>query len=329
MPGLLRWFGAASRNVAALIGSAVAHVRATVRGDDGAYKAFTTAYDEIVLAKDLFYLEERVAARTILDQEIARIALDGGSETVPDLRDTVVTLLVDNSGSFRSPNKSYKSALGWADESDAILAVAASVDIASRKIERAGGKVEILGYTTVQWKGGQSRRDWIAAGAPPHPGRLNDLRHIIYKSADLPYADARLDISVMISLDLLKENVDGEALAWAYQRLLARPESIRILVVISDGAPVDDSTLFYNDDGCCLNRHLEETIRDIVRDNQVKVAGIGIKYDVRGFYDVEPLSCIALNIDGPDRLADAIDRAISMLHKSSHAVAGRNVDLGG
>src|SRR3546814_851734 len=159
-----------------------------------------------------------------------------------DFRDTVVTLLIDNSGSMRGRP---------------ISIAAISADILARTLERCGVKVEILGFTTRAWKGGQARERWLSEGRPPHPGRLNDLRHIIYKKADEPWRRARKNLGLMMREGLLKENIDGEALLWAHNRLIARVEERRILMVISDGAPVDDSTLSVNS-GTYLERRPEE-----------------------------------------------------------------------
>jgi len=158
-----------------------------------------------------------------------------------------------------------------------------SADILARTLERCGVKVEILGFTTRAWKGGQSRERWIAAGKPPNPGRLNDLRHIVYKAADAPWRRARKSLGLMLREGILKENIDGEALAWAHSRLLARSEQRRILMVISDGAPVDDSTLSVNP-GNYLERHLRDVIADIERNSPVKLVAIGIGHDVTRYY---------------------------------------------
>ena len=166
-------------------------------------------------------------------------------ERETDFRDTVVTLLIDNSGSMRGRP---------------ITVAAMSADILARTLERCGVKVEILGFTTRAWKGGQARERWIAAGKPANPGRLNDLRHIVYKPADAPWRRARRNLGLMLREGILKENIDGEALAWAHNRLLGRPEERRILMVISDGAPVDDSTLSVNP-GNYLEKHLREVIQ--------------------------------------------------------------------
>jgi cobaltochelatase CobT len=183
-------------------------------------------------------------------------------------RDTVVTLLLDNSGSMRGRP---------------ITVAATCADILARTLERCGVKVEILGFTTRAWKGGQSREAWLAAGKPANPGRLNDLRHIIYKSADAPWRRARKNLGLMMREGLLKENIDGEALDWAHRRLLARTEQRRILMMISDGAPVDDSTLSVNA-GNYLERHLRWVIEEIETRSPVELIAIGIGHDVTRYY---------------------------------------------
>ncbi|UOK69228.1 cobaltochelatase subunit CobT [Ancylobacter polymorphus] len=185
-----------------------------------------------------------------------------------DFRDTVVTLLLDNSGSMRGRP---------------ITVAAACADILARTLERCGVKVEILGFTTKAWKGGQAREAWLSAGKPGAPGRLNDLRHIIYKSADAPWRRARRNLGLMMREGLLKENIDGEALEWAHNRLLARNESRRILMMISDGAPVDDSTLSVNP-GNYLERHLRWMIQQIEDKSPVELIAIGIGHDVTRYY---------------------------------------------
>ena len=183
-------------------------------------------------------------------------------------RDTVVTLLLDNSGSMRGRP---------------ITVAATCADILARTLERCGVKVEILGFTTRAWKGGQSREAWLAAGKPANPGRLNDLRHIVYKSADAPWRRARKNLGLMMREGLLKENIDGEALDWAHKRLLARSEQRRILMMISDGAPVDDSTLSVNP-GNYLERHLRWVIEEIETRSPVELIAIGIGHDVTRYY---------------------------------------------
>ena len=179
-----------------------------------------------------------------------------------------MTLLLDNSGSMRGRP---------------IMVAAMCADILARTLERCGVKVEILGFTTRAWKGGQSREKWLAAGKPAHPGRLNDLRHIIYKSADEPWRRARRNLGLMMREGLLKENIDGEALIWAHNRLLGRSEQRRILMVISDGAPVDDSTLSVNS-GNYLERHLRQVIDEIETRSPVELIAIGIGHDVTRYY---------------------------------------------
>jgi cobaltochelatase CobT len=185
-----------------------------------------------------------------------------------NFRDTVVTLLIDNSGSMRGRP---------------ITVAATCADILARTLERCGVKVEILGFTTRAWKGGQSREAWLAAGKPANPGRLNDLRHIIYKAADAPWRRSRRNLGLMMREGLLKENIDGEALDWAHKRLLGRPESRKILMTISDGAPVDDSTLSVNS-GNYLERHLRFVIGEIEQRSPVELIAIGIGHDVTRYY---------------------------------------------
>ncbi len=185
-----------------------------------------------------------------------------------DFRDTVVTLLIDNSGSMRGRP---------------ISIAAISAEIMARTLERCGVKTEILGFTTRAWKGGQSRESWLEAGRPQNPGRLNDLRHIIYKKADEPWRRAKRNLGLMMREGLLKENIDGEALLWAHNRIINRPEERRIMMVISDGAPVDDSTLSVNN-GAYLEQHLRETIEWIEKRSPVQLIAIGIGHDVTRYY---------------------------------------------
>ncbi len=185
-----------------------------------------------------------------------------------NFRDTVVTLLIDNSGSMRGRPITVAATCG---------------DILARTLERCGVKVEILGFTTKAWKGGQARESWLQAGKPANPGRLNDLRHIIYKSADAPWRRARKNLGLMMREGLLKENIDGEALDWAHRRLLGRPEQRKILMVISDGAPVDDSTLSVNA-GNYLEKHLRHVIGEIETRSPVELIAIGIGHDVTRYY---------------------------------------------
>lgn len=183
--------------------------------------------------------------------------------------DTAVTLLIDNSGSMR----------GKPIEIACIVA-----DLIAAALERTGIACEILGFTTAKWKGGDSARDWERAGRPADPGRLNDLLHIVYKAADAPLRASRNNLAAMLSGGLLKENIDGEALAWAARRLSVRPERRRILIVISDGAPVDQATLEANSDPRILDRHLRQTIAEIERSDAIELAAIGIKHDVEAYY---------------------------------------------
>ena len=195
-------------------------------------------------------------------------ALSYKMERDTEFKDTVVTLLIDNSGSMRGRP---------------ISIAAISADILARTLERCGVKTEILGFTTRAWKGGQSREAWLSDGRPANPGRLNDLRHILYKKADEPWRRARRNLGLMMREGLLKENIDGEALLWAHDRLLRRPEDRRILMVISDGAPVDDSTLSVNQAGF-LESHLRKVIDWIEKQSPVQLAAIGIGHDVTRYY---------------------------------------------
>ncbi|NRP22701.1 Aerobic cobaltochelatase subunit CobT [Ensifer adhaerens] len=208
-----------------------------------------------------------------------------------NFRDTVVTLLIDNSGSMRGRP---------------ITVAATCADILARTLERCGVKVEILGFTTKAWKGGQSREKWLAGGKPQSPGRLNDLRHIIYKSADAPWRRARRNLGLMMREGLLKENIDGEALIWAHERLMARREQRRILMMISDGAPVDDSTLSVNP-GNYLERHLRAVIEQIETRSPVELLAIGIGHDVTRYYRR------AVTIVDADELAGAMTEQLADL----------------
>src|SRR5436305_1703275 len=214
-------------------------------------------------------------------------------ERETDFRDTVVTLLIDNSGSMRGRP---------------ITVAAMSADILARTLERCGVKVEILGFTTRAWKGGQAREAWLRAGKTPNPGRLNDLRHIVYKPADAPWRRARRSLGLMLREGLLKENIDGEAILWAHARLLARTEQRRILMVISDGAPVDDSTLSANP-GNYLERHLRWVIDDIQTRSPVELIAIGIGHDVTRYYRRAVTIVDAEELGGAmtDKIAELID----------------------
>ena len=218
-------------------------------------------------------------------------ALSFKQERDTDFRDTVVTLLLDNSGSMRGRP---------------IMVAACCADILARTLERCGVKVEILGFTTRAWKGGQSREKWLAQNKPVNPGRLNDLRHIIYKSADAPWRRSRRALGLMMREGLLKENIDGEALAWAHDRLLGRPEQRRILMMISDGAPVDDSTLSVNS-GCYLERHLRQVIQEIETRSPVELIAIGIGHDVTRYYQR------AVTITDAEELAGALTDKLAEL----------------
>ena len=278
------------------------------------YKVWNAKYDEIVGATELADEDELNRLRAYLDQQLAglqgavtrlanrlqrrlmaqqnrswdfdqeegmldaarlaRVVVSPGSslsykvERETKFRDTVVTLLIDNSGSMRGRP---------------ISIAAISADIMARTLERCGVKTEILGFTTRAWKGGQAREDWLAAGRPAMPGRLNDLRHIVYKKADEPWRHARRNLGLMMREGLLKENIDGEALLWAHNRLIARAEDRRILMVISDGAPVDDSTLSVNHGGY-LEQHLRRVIEMIETRSPVQLVAIGIGHDVTRYY---------------------------------------------
>ncbi|MFN3469648.1 MAG: cobaltochelatase subunit CobT [Novosphingobium sp.] len=282
--------------------------------EDFDYKAFTVQFDEVVAATDLCDEEELARLRAYLDTQLkglqgvvtrlanrlqrrlmaqqnrswdfdqeeglldaarlARVVISPGHslsykvERDVEFKDTIVTLLIDNSGSMRGRP---------------ISIAAISADILARTLERCGVKTEILGFTTRAWKGGQSREAWLAGGKPAQPGRLNDLRHIIYKKADEPWRRARRNLGLMMREGLLKENIDGEALLWAHTRLLARPEDRRILMVISDGAPVDDSTLSVNNAGY-LEQHLRKVIGWIEKQSPVQLVAIGIGHDVTRYY---------------------------------------------
>ncbi len=281
---------------------------------DFAYQVYTTEFDETVAAEDLCDAAELTRLRAYLDQQLVTLqgavtklanrlqrrlmaqqrrswdfdqeeglldtarltrvvvqpefALSYKVERDTRFRDSIVTLLIDNSGSMRGRP---------------ISIAAISADILARTLERCGVKTEILGFTTRAWKGGQSREKWLANGRPPKPGRLNDLRHIVYKPADAPWRRARRNLGLMMREGLLKENIDGEALLWAHNRLIGRPEDRRILMVISDGAPVDDSTLSINS-GSYLEKHLRQVIGWIEARSPVELIAIGIGHDVTRYY---------------------------------------------
>jgi len=227
-------------------------------------------------------------------------ALSFKNERDTEFRDTVVTLVIDNSGSMRGRP---------------IMVAACCAEILARTLERCGVKVEILGFTTKAWKGGQSREAWLANGKPPTPGRLNDLRHIIYKTADTPWRRARKNLALMMREGLLKENIDGEALAWAHRRLLARQEHRRILMMISDGAPVDDSTLSVNS-GSYLELHLRQVINEIEAHSPIELMAIGIGHDVTRYYSR------AVTITDPSELAGAMTDQLVALFEEKPAGRG-------
>jgi cobaltochelatase CobT len=315
------------------------------------YRPFTGKFDEVVAAEDLCEPEELERLRGYLDKQlshlqgvVARLAnrlqrrlmaqqnrawefdieeglldparlsrviidplhpLSFKREKDTKFRDTVVTLVLDNSGSMRGRP---------------ITVAATCADILARTLERCGVKVEILGFTTRAWKGGQSREAWLASGKPPNPGRLNDLRHIIYKSADAPWRRARKNLGLMMREGLLKENIDGEALDWAHKRLLARTEQRRILMMISDGAPVDDSTLSVNP-GNYLERHLRWVIEDIETRSPVELIAIGIGHDVTRYYRR------AVTIVDAEELGGAMTEKLAELFDEQAAADNQHVPL--
>jgi cobaltochelatase CobT len=305
------------------------------------YKIWSTRFDEVIEASELCDEEELGRLRAYLDQQLvhlqgavtklanrlqrrlmaqqnrswdfdqeeglldaarlARVVINPGHslsykiERDADFRDTVVTLLIDNSGSMRGRP---------------ISIAAISADILARTLERVGVKTEILGFTTRAWKGGQAREDWLNQGRPAHPGRLNDLRHIVYKRADEPWRRARKSLGLMMREGLLKENIDGEALLWAHNRLIGRPEERKILMVISDGAPVDDSTLSVNS-GSYLEKHLRQVIAWIEGRSPVELAAIGIGHDVTRYYQRAVTIMDAEQLGGTmvEQLAGLFDQA--------------------
>ncbi|MBW9054347.1 cobaltochelatase subunit CobT [Rhizobium mesosinicum] len=310
------------------------------------YHVYTEEFDEIITAEELCDAAELERLRAFLDKQLAhlqgavgrlanrlqrklmaqqnrswdfdleegyldtarlqRIIIDPTQplsfkmERDTQFRDTVVTLLIDNSGSMRGRP---------------ITVAATCADILARTLERCGVKVEILGFTTKAWKGGQARENWLANGKPQTPGRLNDLRHIVYKSADAPWRRARTNLGLMMREGLLKENIDGEALIWAHNRLLARREQRRILMMISDGAPVDDSTLSVNP-GNYLERHLRAVIEQIETRSPVELLAIGIGHDVTRYYRR------AVTIVDADELAGAMTEQLAGLFED-HAAQPR------
>ncbi|MCA1971012.1 MAG: cobaltochelatase subunit CobT [Rhizobium sp.] len=311
------------------------------------YKIFTQEFDEIVTAEELCDEAELERLRAFLDKQLAHLQgavgrlanrmqrrlmaqqnrswefdLEEGyldparltrlvidpmqplsfkKEKDTKFRDTVVTLVIDNSGSMRGRP---------------ITVAATCADILARTLERCGVKVEILGFTTKAWKGGQSREKWLAGGKPPTPGRLNDLRHIIYKSADAPWRRSRRNLGLMMREGLLKENIDGEALMWAHGRLMARPEQRKIMMMISDGAPVDDSTLSVNP-GNYLERHLRAVIEQIEMRSPVELLAIGIGHDVTRYYRR------AVTIVDADELAGAMTEQLAALFEDQQTSGQR------
>ena len=304
------------------------------------YKIFTSKYDEIIKAENLEKAEDALKLRKTLDQQligfqdiITKLAnklqrqllakqnrawefdLEEGlldSSKLPriimdpynslsfkkekdlDFKDTVVTLLIDNSGSMRGRP---------------ITIAAICADILSRTLERCSVKVEILGFTTKNWKGGQSREYWNKSSKPKTPGRLNDLRHIIYKSADTHWRQAKNNLGLMLKEGLLKENIDGEAISWAYNRIKKRKEERKILMVISDGAPVDDSTLSVNS-GDFLEKHLKKMVKFIETKTEIEVLAIGIGHDVSRYYNK------AIKITDVNELGDVMISQLSSLFET-------------
>ena len=318
---------------------------------DPNYVVFDTKYDEEIRAEDLAEPIELERLRAYLDQQleplkgaVSRLAnklqrrlqaqqnrswlfdleegiLDAGrlarvvaNPTTPlsfkmekdtEFRDTVVTLLLDNSGSMRGRPIS-------------IAAICA--DVLARTLERCNVKVEILGFTTRAWKGGQSREQWLNEGRPQQPGRLNDLRHIIYKGADSPWRRARPNLGLMMKEGLLKENIDGEALEWAHRRMINRPEQRKILMVISDGAPVDDSTLSVNPANY-LEKHLRDVISMVEKRKAVELLAIGIGHDVTRYYER------AVTITDVEQLAGAMTEQLASLFDTDPRARARVMGL--
>ncbi|MFK8080099.1 MAG: hypothetical protein AB8B97_07440 [Granulosicoccus sp.] len=318
-----------------------------VKRDINDYHVYTREFDEVIKPSDLCSSEELLRLRQTLDTHIGDLQRSVGrfanrlqrvlmaqqqrswefnleegqldtarlvrvltdpmmpltfkQESQTPFRDTIVTLLLDNSGSMHGRS---------------IRVAAVCADILSTTLERCGVRVEILGFTTGAWKGGKSREKWVANGYPANPGRLNDLRHIIYKSADTPRRHSRNNLGLMMRKGLLKENIDGEALLWAHGRLLQRPEQRRILMMISDGAPIDDSTLSTNP-GRFLEKHLRHTIAQIERKDDVELVAIGIGHDVRQYYSR------ATTIHDVSQLADVMTSQLVELFSVSRAPSPR------
>ncbi len=316
---------------------------AQVPGQSSGYRIFTQEHDQIIDAEELCSQSELTRLRMQLDQSLerfqgmigrmanrlqrklmaqqlrswsfdleeglldtarlSRVVTNPGQplsfkwEKDTEFRDTVVTLLIDNSGSMRGRPISVAAACG---------------DILARTLERCGVKVEFLGFTTRAWKGGQAREAWLRAGKPSAPGRLNDLRHIVYKGADSPWRRSRRNLGLMLREGILKENIDGEAILWAHQRLINRPEQRRILMVISDGAPVDDSTLSANP-GNYLEKHLREVIDQVENRSPVELLAIGIGHDVTRYYRR------AVTISDPEQLGGAMLGKLTELFEEDRA----------
>jgi len=307
------------------------------------YKIFTSNYDEIKKAEELENEDEITRLRKNLDQQLihlqnlitklanklqrqllakqnrswefdleeglldtsklSRVIIDPFHhlsyklEKETEFKDTVVTLLIDNSGSMRGRP---------------ISVAAICADILSRTLERCSVKVEILGFTTKNWKGGKSREMWNAKNKPTNPGRLNDLRHIIYKSADKPWRQSKKNLGLMLKEGLLKENIDGEALLWAFKRIASRKEERKILMVISDGAPVDDSTLSVNS-GDYLEKHLKQTVKWIEENSNVEILAVGIGHDVTRYYKK------AIKITDVQELGDVMINQLTKLFKEKNS----------
>ena len=313
-------------------------INASINGKE--YKVFTNKFDEVAKAESLDTIDQINKLRKNLDQQLitfqdlitklanklqrqllakqnrawefdleeglldssklTRIVMDPYNslsfkkEKDLDFKDTVVTLLIDNSGSMRGRP---------------ITIAALCADILSRTLERCSVKVEVLGFTTKNWKGGQSREEWNKNNKPKNPGRLNDLRHIIYKSADTQWRQAKKNLGLMLKEGLLKENIDGEAISWAYNRIKKRKEERKILMVISDGAPVDDSTLSANS-GDFLEKHLKNIVQFIENKNEVEILAIGIGHDVSRYYNK------AIKITDVDELGDVMIDQLSGLFET-------------
>jgi cobaltochelatase CobT len=316
--------------------------KTNLNNTDQEYKIFTTEFDEIAKAETLEDIKEMQRLRKILDQQLVgfqdlitklanklqrqllakqnrawefdleeglldsskltRIIMDPYNslsfmkEKDLDFKDTIVTLLIDNSGSMRGRP---------------ITIAALCADILSRTLERCSVKVEVLGFTTKNWKGGKSREAWTKNDKPKSPGRLNDLRHIIYKGADTHWRQAKNNIGLMLKEGLLKENIDGEAISWAYNRIKKRKEERKILMVISDGAPVDDSTLSVNS-GDFLEKHLKKMVKLIETKSDVEILAIGIGHDVSRYYDK------AIKITDVQELGDVMISQLSSLFENKN-----------